>query len=117
MANSAAVLLVEYRQRGYSPEQIQVLKTALEEIGPVRVRPLRLPEAGGSFEIWIALDFVGKAIVGGIIEHIASKHWDRLAAAFTQFFKNKVSDDGFEPEMSLRVTYDDVDLVIGPITR
>ncbi len=63
----------------------------------------------------MTIDFVGTAIAGGIIEHIATQYYDRLSAALGRFFKSKAKKD-FPPEMSLRVSYDDVDLDIGPIT-
>ena len=114
--SAANTFSVTYRARGYDADDALSLRGELAELGAVRLRPLRLPEAGGSHEIWIVLEFVGTAIAGGLIQHLTAKYYERLSAALSGFFTRKKAKD-FEPEMSLRVSYDDVDLDIGPISE
>lgn len=116
VTRTAAVFEITYRARGLPDDEAAVRREELDALGAVRLRPLRLPEAGGSHEVWTTLHFVGSAIVGGIIEHIASRYFDRLAAALGRFFRTKATK-GSGLEMSLNIHYDDVDLDIGPITE
>jgi len=62
-----------YRARGYSLEDERELLEALETLGAVRLRPLHLPEAGGSSELWIAISFFGGAIATGLVEHLTGQ--------------------------------------------
>lgn len=91
------------------------MRAVLEPIGAVRLRPLHLPEAGGSFELWAVVSFIGLAYVGGFVEHIGEPTYRAISEAFLRFWREKRERDGTEPEMSLLLSWDDLDLRIGPV--
>ena len=91
-----------------------LLREVLEEFGAVRLRPMELPEAGGAAELHLVMSFVGGAAAAGLVEHIAGKLFDRLSAGLLRFYRSRKERDATEPELTLRVSYDDVDISIGP---
>src|SRR5688572_20287559 len=115
MNRTATVFTAQYRARGYSPEDEQHLRQELEQFGAVRLRPMHLPDAGGVTELTLIVAFIGAAYASGIIEHIAGKHYEALAAALRRFVSRKAERDGETPELALRVSYDDVEFEIGPV--
>lgn len=80
------------------------------------MRPMRLPEAGGASEFSLLAEFIGLSIVSGIVGHIASKYYDRLANAILRILKRYTKKKGWAPEMWLSVSYDDVDIDVGALT-
>lgn len=117
MTKTTTVLEVTYRASGYDAADLEGLRIELEPLGAIRLRPLHLPQAGGSFELWLVLNYIGSTMLNGIIEHIAGNQFDRLSASLRRFFMAKRTKSGFDPELSVRVTYDDVDWDIGPLNE
>lgn len=111
--NHSTVFKVEYRARGYSEDDFRELASSLDSMGAVRFTPKHLPEAGGVTELWLAVEFIGTAALAGIIGHLATKFYDRLADDLLAFFRKKRSQNPDYPEfMSLTLSYDDLDIVI-----
>jgi hypothetical protein len=117
MTRTATVFTAEYRARGYAAEDERFLREVLEEFGPVRLRPQWMPEAGGSTELSLLIAFIGGSMTTGLIEHLTGKLFDRLSDALGRFYRQRQSRDGLEPEMTLRISYDDIDLDLGPVTE
>jgi hypothetical protein len=117
MPKQATTFEIRYRASGYSPDDERLLRDELEHFGAVRLRAMRLPAAGGVAEIWILVSFVGGTMVQGLIEHLTGQMFDGLSARLLNFFRTRQARDGIEPEMSLTISYDDVDLQIGPVNE
>jgi hypothetical protein len=61
-SNPRFAVVASFRERGYSAGDVADLREAFAELGPVELKPLWLPEAGGSWELWLN----AKAIVEGL---------------------------------------------------
>jgi hypothetical protein len=61
-SSTGTFVTAKYRAGGYDADDEQLFRRLLAPIGPVRLRALRLPEAGGSFEFWLTILFVGKVV-------------------------------------------------------
>jgi hypothetical protein len=110
MSREGLVIKARFRARGYSDEDRRELGRELSEIGPNRLRALYIPEAGGSYELWLAVEFVGTSLASGLLGHVAGRFYDNLSERLRRFFASKRARDA-EPEMDLTVSYDDVDIV------
>ena len=117
MPRHTTVFLVEYRARGYDREDENVFREELEPLGAVRLRPLHLPEAGGVYEFWLAVEFVGLSIMSGLVAHAASGYYDDLAARLRRFVRQKKHRTGREPEMELCLSFDDATLQFTGVTE
>ncbi len=115
MNASATVFEAEFRSQGYDETDRLLLREALNQFGAVRLRPMDLPEAGGSTELYLAVAFIGSNIASGLIGHLTGKTFDKLFAALLRFYQTRKQRDGVEPEMALKISYDDLDLDIGPV--
>jgi hypothetical protein len=62
MLISSFNIRASFRERSYAEEDVASLIGALDDLGTVETEPLRLPEAGGTWELWID----ARAIVQGI---------------------------------------------------
>ena len=117
MTKTAIIFSAEFRQSGYTVAEEQQLRGLLESLGAVRLRADRLPAAGGSTELWLVASFIGGSMASGLIGHITTNVYDRLSAQLLAFFRIRKQRDGVEPEMTLTVSYDDVDLALGPVSE
>ena len=96
------------RYRGYSEQEINKLKTDLESIASMQLRPQGYPEAGGVFEMTVVAQFVGTTILGGLL-------WDglkRLGKGFYELYQQKKAlGDDFSPEIDVfEFRFDDLDI-------
>jgi hypothetical protein len=115
MPVTATTFVAKFRARGYDEGDARSLREYLEPFGAVRFRPLELPEAGGTHELWLVVSFIGTAALSGIIGHVATKYYEKLSAALIGFSLTKRKKSGSDPELSLKLSYDDMDLDIGPV--
>ncbi len=108
-ATVVATVKAHFRVTGYRPEDIEVLVKDLGVIGPVRTRALALPEAGGSTDIWLAFDFFGAAIAGGVVYDLAKS----ALRAVIGWYTKRANLWGNEPELdSIRLGFDQFTLVL-----
>jgi len=109
----STIFKIEYRARGYSEDDFVDLKATFQSLGFARFRGQHLPEAGGVTELWLVIEFIGLSAAAGIIGHIASKFYETLSVGLLKFIARKSKQDPIYPEfMSMRITYDDLDIVI-----
>lgn len=112
---TGTVLTATYRARGYDADDEQTFRRLLGAIGPVRLRALQLPEAGGSFEFWLTILFVGKVMAEGIVGNAAWEGLKKIGSALKAFFKHKASKAS-GPEMALTLSFDDIDIEFPEVT-
>jgi len=106
------VIKARFRSRGYDEADRQQLRRELGALGAVRLTPEWPPEAGGSHEIWLAVEFIGTGFASGILGHLAGKFYDRLVAGLKRLFADKRQKDNAEPELVISLSYDDLDIEI-----
>lgn len=99
-----------FRSRGYSDQEIATLKNDLSEVAALQVRRQSYPEAGDAFEMTVVVQFVGTAILGGII-------WDGikiLGRSFWNLYRSKQSKhSNCFPEIDVfEFRFDDIDIRI-----
>lgn len=99
-----------YRYSGYSDTEIDTLRSDLDGIASLQVRPQGLPEAGGSFDMTVLVQFVGTTILGGIL-------WDGLKVLGKSFHKlyiekQKEHPDFFPEVDTFELRFDDLDIRI-----
>ena len=95
-----------YRARAYSNDDINQLKSDLEDIAVVQARSQGYPEAGGDAELSLVVQFIGSTVIGGLI-------WDGIKILSKGLFDlyNRKKNSGSEPEVSiLELRFDDVDI-------
>jgi len=97
-----------FRSRGYSEEEIDALQNDLSEVAALQPRRHGYPEAGDMFEMTIVVQFVGSAILGGII-------WDGIkivGRSFLNLYKRKRAENqDFHPEIDVfELRFDDIDI-------
>jgi hypothetical protein len=110
MTQTSTTIRAKYRARTHDASDEALLRQQLGQLAPLRLRPLEIPEAGGSYEIWVIVEFVGLAFVGGVIGHIGSKWYERLATGLRRFVEHKEAKAEYS-EMQLTISYDDLDIV------
>ena len=97
-----------FRSRGYSEEEIESLRNDLSEVAALQPRRHGYPEAGDMFEMTVVIQFVGTAILGGVI-------WDGIKVvgrSFLNFYKRKrAENEEFHPEIDVfELRFDDIDV-------
>lgn len=99
-----------FRSRGYSDQEIATLKSDLSKVAALQVRRQGYPEAGDAFEMTVVVQFVGSAILGGII-------WDGikvLGQSFLNLYRSKKTEHpNCFPEIDVfEFRFDDIDIRI-----
>ena len=99
-----------FRSRGYSDEEIATLKNDLSEVAALQVRRQSYPEAGDAFEMTVVVQFVGSAILGGVI-------WDGIKVLGQSFLKlyraKQAQHQNCFPEIDVfEFRFDDIDIRI-----
>jgi hypothetical protein len=95
-ANLPFTLVASYRERSYSLEDVADLRETLSEIGPVELKPQWLPEAGGTWELWLN----AKAIVEGLEAAVLYDVLKTLGSHSIRWIRRKRRPGEFEPELS-----------------
>jgi hypothetical protein len=114
MSTSRALAVrCEYRNSGYSSQEIQQLREELAEISNAQFRPQGIPEAGASFDIAFIVQWLGIAAAGGVVGNAAYDLLKGLARKLSDFYKRKERTSGFPPDIDyLDLRFDDFDLRI-----
>lgn len=109
--SEVTVFKAEFRARGYSETDLETLRAALQPLGSLRMRAKHLPEAGGAAEFWMVVEFIGASAAAGIIGHLATKFYTRLADGLVAFVKRKRVQSKFPAEIySITISYDDLEI-------
>jgi hypothetical protein len=100
-----------YRASGYDQVHADALRMALRRIGPARVRPLHLPEAGGSTEVSLVLSFIGASLASGLIYDTVKG----AVASVREWFAHKKTRYGIYPEIiQFAISLDELDIELVP---
>lgn len=102
-------IIAEYRARGMEPEDESRLREEMAPLGPVRLRPRHLPEAGGSYEVDVLFQFIGTAFASGLIGHVGSKWYEKAMARLGRVVEQKVAKNQ-PPDLTATFSYDDIDI-------
>ena len=95
MSTARFGILASFRDRSYSDDDVASLRAALSEVGRVAAEPLALPEAGGTWELWID----AKAIVEGIEAAIVYDVLKSLMSHAVRWIRSRRRPGSFEPEL------------------
>ena len=110
MNSYTTVVKARFRARGYDDEDRDLIRREFGAFGAVRLSPEWPPEAGGSYELAIAIEFVGLAFLTGIVGHIAGRFYERVADSLRRLFQAKRQKGGHAPELRVTLSYDDLDI-------
>lgn len=108
---NTVAIIAEYRARGLDLDDEEMLRREVGSLGPMRLRALHLPEAGGSFEVDLVFQFIGTAFASGVLGHIATKWYDGASARIGRFVQHKVAKRE-PPDLTVTFSYDDIDIRI-----
>jgi hypothetical protein len=107
------VTTIMFRASGYTNNERADLQKTLEVFGPTRLRPQAMPEAGGSGELWLVLQFVGQAICSGALGEIGVDLYHRISIALKKFKAHKSQHSSIPVEVAtITLSFDDLDIVI-----
>lgn len=108
----AVVFKATFRARAYSADDMRELRAAVEPFALVRLRGERPPEAGGSAEIAMVLEFVGTKLAEGAIGWVGAKTVEKVISATCDWWRRKRSrPPHWPPEVTVfRVSLDDTDV-------
>ncbi len=96
---------IAYRASGYGLEHERQLYEAFRDLGPVRTRALRLPEAGASTDIWFVFEFFGATLASGVLYDIVKLCVAKLAP----WARGRANRHQIDPDISeVRIGLDDV---------
>lgn len=111
-------LVVGFRARGYTDEDRSALVRHLESVATVELQPVPLPEAGGSAELWAAIDFAGLAVASGIIGNVATDAVKAICRQLATWWGEHAAKHQLLPEiMSVRVVFGDLTIEVADVTH
>jgi hypothetical protein len=113
MENTPTAIEVKYYEPYFEQEEIEILREELSKITSLRIREFPKELGGDETNLWIIVQWFGVAFAGGIIEHIAAKHYERILQAIKNYrdkYKNKGKE--FEQFATVVFSYDDLDINI-----
>lgn len=104
---------IMFRASGYTDNERVDLQKTLEVFGPTRLRPQAMPEAGGSGELWLVLQFIGQAICSGALGEIGVDLYHHISIALKKFKAHKSQHSSIPVEVAtITLSFDDLDIVI-----
>jgi hypothetical protein len=107
------VLKAVFRASGYSEADRRMLRSALEPLGPVRLRPIHPPAAGGAAELMLVAEFIGKAMAEGVIGAATLWYLRELSNAIREYMHYKRTRSEFPGALTrLTLSYDDFEIVV-----
>lgn len=110
---NAPRVTIGFRSRGYTDEDRVELVRRLELVATVELQPIRLPEAGGSAELWATIDFVGLAVASGIIGNLATDALKGVCQRLAAWWTESTSTRAIAPEVtSIRVVFGDLTITV-----
>ena len=95
MSESRFTIVARYRESGYAAADLSDLRDAFAKTGQIETEALALPEAGGSWDLWIN----AKAIIEGLEAAVLYDVLKTLASQSVRWFRARRRSAKFEPEL------------------
>lgn len=110
---STTIFKATFRARGYSEEDLRVLRSVLEPLGALRTKPIHPPEVGGAAEFMLIIEFIGQSAAQALIGAATLKLLSEVSTALRTFFQHKRTNSQYPADFgSFRLSYDDLDIVV-----
>jgi hypothetical protein len=107
---------VTVRWSGYTIDELEDIKLDLSQVAHPQMRRLGMPDAGGSFDMRVVIEWASLAVLGGVVGNAAYDALKQIGGAILLAYKRKRALPGkFAPELqSIAVSFSDVDVEIVP---
>ena len=104
---------IKYYEEYFEAENIEILKSELSRIGNLRTRRFHKELGGESPDLLISVQWVGLAVLSGIIQHLTAKYYEKILLAINSYReKSKIGNPDFHPYAMIIFSYDDLDIEI-----